>query len=136
MGIKQSSSLFRLFAHFLIHALPTGSHNSILTRHPSVQSTFKLGAESELAHGVGLFVTEKNTLRGEGLVLHTIEASSDVANLGMGRVGGLDSRSERRSHAVGAETNRVSVLLSVSLLLVGLRLTVGLGMSVRGGPRQ
>lgn len=101
--------LLNLLAELLVEALTARSHDSVLTDHPSVESALELGAQGELAHGVGLFIGEDDALRGEGLVLHAIEASGDVANLGVGRIGRLDGGSERGSHAVGAEANRVAV---------------------------
>lgn len=129
--------LLNLLAELLVEALTARSHDSVLTDHPSVESALELGAQGELAHGVGLFIGEDDALRGEGLVLHAIEASGDVADLGVGRIGRLDGGSERGSHAVGAEANRVAVLGRVScwlILLLILLATAGLRVGVRRGP--
>lgn len=103
-----------LFAELLVEALATRSHDSILAAHSPVESALKLSTEGELAHGVCLLIGEDDALRRKSLVLHTIEAGSDVADLGVGRVGGSDGGSQRGSHAVGAEADRVAVLGGVS----------------------
>jgi hypothetical protein len=98
-----------LFAELLVEALATRSHDSILAAHSPVESALKLSTEGELAHGVCLLIGEDDALRRKSLVLHTIEAGSDIADLGVGRVGGSDGGSQWRSHAVSAEANRVAV---------------------------
>jgi hypothetical protein len=80
-----------LLAELLVEALATRSHDSILAAHSPVESTLKLCAKGKLAHGVCLLVGEDDALGREGLVLHAVEAGSDVADLGVSRVGGSDS---------------------------------------------
>jgi hypothetical protein len=103
-----------LFAELFVEALATRSHNSVLAAHSPVESALKLGTEGELAHGVCLLVGKDDALGRKSLVLHAIEAGSDVADLGVGRVGGSDGGSQRGSHAVGTEADRVAVLGGVS----------------------
>lgn len=98
-----------LFAELLVEALATRSHDSVLAAHSSVESALELSTEGELAHGVCLLVGEGDALGGESLVLHAVEAGSDVADLGVSRVGCSDGGRQRRSHAVGAEADGVAV---------------------------
>lgn len=79
-----------LLAELLVEALAARSHDSVLATHSPVESTLKLCAEGELAHGVCLLVGEDDALGREGLILHAVEAGSDIADLGVGRVGGSD----------------------------------------------
>lgn len=109
-GIVSSCFLgLLLFAELLVEALATRSHDSVLAAHSSVESALELSTEGELAHGVRLLVGEGDALGGESLVLHAVEAGSDVADLGVSRVGCADGGRQRRSHAVGAEADRVAV---------------------------
>src|SRR5690348_9738703 len=99
-----------LFVQLLAEDLCSWPHLGILATHSSLQGALELGAEGQLAHGVGLFLAEKNALGGEGLVLHSLEAGGDVADLGVGGVRGLDGRSKGGRHAVGTEADRGSGL--------------------------
>jgi hypothetical protein len=83
-----------LLVELLVEALAARSHDSVLATHSPVESTLKLCAEGELAHGVCLLVCEDDALGRKGLVLHAVETGSDVANLGVGRVGGSDGGSQ------------------------------------------
>lgn len=88
-------------------ALP---HDGVLTRHPPVEGAVELGTEGQLGHVGPLLLAQDDTLLGQSLVLHALEALLDVGDLGRGRVGGLDGGGARWRHAVCAHANRCAGL--------------------------
>jgi hypothetical protein len=94
----------------LLAELLLGAEDGVLGGHAAVEGALQLGTEGQLAHVVGLFLAEHDTLRSQGLVLHALEARSNLANLCRGGVRRLDSRCERGRNAVGAVADRSAVL--------------------------
>ncbi len=84
---KEVRDLSDLFSELLLFRddglLGTRAHDGILGAHAAVKGTLEFGAKGELAHIVRLFLVEGDTLGGEGLVLHAVEAESNVAELGL-----------------------------------------------------
>lgn len=83
-------------------ALAARPHYGVLGGHTAFEGALDLGAEGELAHVLGLLLGEGDALGGESLVLHTLEALGDVADLVLGGVGGTDGG----GNAVGAVAHR------------------------------
>lgn len=104
--------LGHLFHQLLLLAggLDAWTHDGILARHSAAESAVELRTEGELAKVVRLFFVEGDALGREGLVLHAVEAGGNVANLGMGRVGGLKGWRHGGRDTVGAESDRRACL--------------------------
>ncbi|KAK7994164.1 Major facilitator superfamily domain- general substrate transporter [Apiospora arundinis] len=86
-----------------------GAHDGVLAGHATVEGALELGAEGQLGHVGRLLLRELDTLLREGLVLHTVEASSNLLDLSLGAVRRPHRRGYRGGlHAVLAEANRGS----------------------------
>jgi len=92
--------------HLLAQRVPSLAHDGVLAVHPPIEGTLQLGAQGELLHVCRLLLVKDDALLAKGLVLHTIEALLDVADLGVGRVARPDGWREGWRHAVGAVSDR------------------------------
>lgn len=114
------------------------SEDGVLLAQAAGKGAVEFGAQSELAHAVGLFGRDDIALLLEALVLETVQTGVpglDVGRTGVNGGGGRrgDGGSEGGRVGVGRQARRVAVLAVAGLLWHGGRVSWSCG---RGGWRE